>query len=490
MSDTIQPNGAVVASSQLGWDEHHQDEKVYGAMRGIVLAVHPSDDPNNFSAESQESKRGHRHEATVLIVEDGFSEPNLILENVVIPPESPSGIDDFAERLPRAVSRSLTQSDLTEQLSQIDYAELDGDRCVVQFVGGNLDKPFITNWWHHERNTFEPATSEQGIENSPSNTLKQADPKKNKFRHIKRLNGVLTLVTKEGDVYLDTSEANSTTETEPVPKRVLSDKGGSVQVNVKTGKQLEFNWNPTVEGLAAGSTSQDQTRENDLPHLNQDKSLGNEPKARDKDQTIVRFKAQEGTVSTGKLVLYIHKDGDGDGVLMMTGEETVVLGQGPAGSDLASLIISNGELLLSTPGGDSIAIQDGKVTATESGGASVMLQGGAATVIAPSGVSLGTAAPVDFAVLGTLFMTTYLPMLEKLNAVLLAGQATISSWKAQVVDNGTPLTETQLPALWNAIIEQLDLLWPLATAHSALALPPANVPAASPWLSKTVSAAK
>jgi hypothetical protein len=486
----MQEDGAVIASCQSAWEEHHRDEKVFGPMKGIVLAVHPSDDPNNFSAASQESRRGHRHECTVLIVDDGFSECNLILENVVIPPEGPSGIDDFAERLPRAVSRSLTQSNLTEQLAQIDYSELDGDRCMVQFRGGNIDKPFITNWWHHERNTFEPATSEQGVVNSPSNTLKQADPKKNKFRNIKRQNGVLTLITKEGDAYLDTTEANSTTETEPKVTRVQSDKGGNVQVNIKKNKQLEFNWNVPVEGLAAGSTSQSQSRENDLPHLIQDKALDNDPGARETTRTLMRFKEQEGTVSTGKLVFHLHKNGGGDGFFMATAEDGVVIGQGATGAVLATISMSGGDIIISTPGGDNVTLQSDSVTIASESGASVLLQGNAATVIAPGGVALGTAAPVDLALLGTFFMTTYLPMMEKLNAVLLAGQATISAWKAQVIDNNTPLTETQLPALWNAIIGQLDALWPLATAHSALALPPANTPPTSPWLSKTVSTAK
>lgn len=378
----INPDGTVVSSSQQAVADFDIDQRSAIPMLGTVISVQPSDSKGNLTASVESDQRGYRHEATVLITSAGDYEPYLLLENVVIPPRNRSNYDDYDEDLPVGVSAALDGSVVTENWAQIDPALMDGDCCVVNFIGGNLDKPFIQNWWPHPKNKIDPATSGQAC-------LTQFDPMKKRSRRFRRSNGVTQVTTKDGDTYFDTSQAGSRMDMsgkKPLRKEIA--KGGSVQVNVKTGQQMELNWNPTVEGLKAGSNSQSQSRENDLPHLSHDKAVGTTPAARSISDTILRFKKQEGTISTGKMVLRCHKDGGGAGFFMATGDEGVVIGQGASGEVLASLSISDGKVLLSTPEGDNLSLSSNQIVATTTGGASVQLDGSSAVINAAGGISL------------------------------------------------------------------------------------------------------
>jgi len=378
---TIDPDGTVVSSSQHDIPQFGVDQDMAIPMIGMVLSVQPSDDKGNLSASVESDQRGYRHEATVLITSAGDSEPYLLLENVVIPPRARSNYDDYDEDLPLGVSAALDGSSITENWARVDPSLLDGDYCVVNFIGGNFDKPFIQNWWPHPKNKIDPATSGLAC-------LTQFDPTKKRSRAFRRVNGVTRTVTKDGDVYVDTSQAGSKldlSQSKAVRKEVT--KGGSVQVDVKTGQQLELNWNPKVEGLKAGSNSQSQSREPDLPHLDHDKAT-KPPEVRSVDDTIVRLKKQEATISTGKMVIRCHEEGGGDGFFMATGDDGVIIGQGGAGEVLASLSISDGKIVLSTPDGDNVALSSDQILATTKSGASVSLQGSSAAINAASGISL------------------------------------------------------------------------------------------------------
>lgn len=432
----INPDGSVTSASQIDPDEF--DPHVGGMpVVGIVVSVQPSDDKGNLAASVEDDQRGYRHEATVVVTNSG-GEDNWILSNVVIPGRNRSNYDDYDEDLPVGVSKLLNGKPLTENWKTVDPALLDGDYCVVNFIGGDVDMPFIQNWWPHPKNKIDPATSGAAC-------LTQFDPTKTRSRTFRRINGVKQVINKGGDVYFSTSEAGSRIDLsgkKPVRRDVT--KGGSVQVNVKSSQQLEFNWNAEVEGLQAGSNSKTQTRDPDLPHLDHTKAT-KAPPARSTDATILRFKQQEATISTGKAVIRCHEDGGGDGFFMATGDSGVVIGQGASGEVLASLSISEGELLLSTPDGDNIALSSDQIAISASGGSSVVLQGTSIAINAAGGVTIGTATGAQPVINGTVYNTAETALLALLTAVVVALTAIQGEWEtaANKPDKWQPLAVTQ-----------------------------------------------
>jgi len=476
MSDVINPDGSVISGSQI---EHEEiDPKSFGSMIGIVVSVQPSDDPDNLSSASSSGKRGFRNECQVVIWDENV-QSNMILENVVIPPRNRSNYDDYDEDLPVGIKGTLSQSDLPPNWKNVPISDLDGDMCVVQFIGGSRERPYISSWWPHTANRIDPATS-------GNDCLKQVDTTKQRSRQFRRLNGVEQTVTAQGDLYLSTAKAASTMDLsgkKPVRREVT--KGGSIQVDVKASQQLEFNWNASVEGLKAGSNSQTQTREPALPHLDHSKATGT-PAARGTDATILRFKKQEGTISTGKMVIYCHKDGGGDGFAMMTAEDSVVIGQGAAGDTLATISMSDGEIIIATPDGDSVSLASDKVTVATNSGASVLLQGTTAVISAGGGVSLGSSPTIDQALLGTTFLLTYSPLM-----IALAGF--LPTFKTQVENLNKALKigpldpNGHLVPLWTAIAPLLTSVLSAAATHTSLGSVP---PPASTWLSSLVGLSK
>jgi hypothetical protein len=415
MSEIELPDGSIYSSSQLSFAMDKAHENLTTPMVGVILAVNPSDDSDNLTAAVEPSnQKGWRHECTVLIM-DANSEPNLYLENVVVPPGCHSGVDNYEEDLPRAVIRSLDGKKLSEHFKDHDITRLDAEWCVVNFIGGNVDKPFITNWWHHPLNKHDSASSGQALDGK---SLTQVNLKKNKLRKFRRINGVQLLVSPEGDIYLDTSEANSKLDVLPKVKRMGVKKGGSLQINIKTTQQMEFNWNTAVEGLKAGSNSSSQSREESLPHAKAPALPTGNPKARETTKTIVRFKEDEGTVSTGKLVLYCHGKGGESGTFLVTADDGVVIGQGASGEVLASLSISDGELVLSTPDGDNIALSSDQIAATTKGGASAVLQGNSVAINAASGISLNGGAAGSPITLAPELVSALLTAFTALNSYL------------------------------------------------------------------------
>lgn len=482
MSDVMAPDGTVISSSQVDPEEY--DPKSYDPKIGVVVSIQPSDDVDNLSSAASKDGRGHRHECQV-VVYDEDQQSNMLLEHVVIPPRNRSNYDDYDEDLPIGTKGTLSKSDLPPNWKNIPITDLDGDMCLVQFIGGSRERPYISDWWPHPANRLDPATSGQA-------SLQQVDLNQQRSRVFRRVNGVEQLLTAQGDVYFDTSKAGSKIDlkgTKPVRREVT--KGGSIQIDIKASQQLEFNWNAPVEGLKTGSNTQSQERESQRPHLDHSKATGT-PAARGTDETILRFKKQEGTVSTGKMVIYCHTKGDGDGFFMATAEEGVVIGQGETGETLAMLAIADGKITLSTPEGANITLQDDAVSVTTKDKASVTLSGDQASLVAPGGVSLGTATPVDSVVLGTLFMTTYLPVLNFLDAVLKAAQGPVAALTATKQAAGTIGSGNALVPLFDAILDSGKLTQWLtaALAHGAAAPAPASTPLTTPWLSKLVSASK
>ena len=249
----------VIQQSTTFDQRDYADLNVNRLMLGIILGVTPADREGNRSAEQSLDRRGHSHECSVLIIDD--AQPTyLVLENVIITPDAPSGIDDFSERLPRPCSQLVTGEQFDPSMSGIDPHDLDGDRCVIGFLGRKLDAPFVLRWWPHSRNSIDPATSGGGVDN---NTLQQLG------RYFRRVNGVETVITSEGNIVISTTFANSIVKPAEAPqggrvaRQTNPDVGGSVRVNIKPSQVLEFTWNEQENGIGVMDTL-----ESELPQAN------------------------------------------------------------------------------------------------------------------------------------------------------------------------------------------------------------------------------
>jgi len=210
----------------------YADKHIYYPVLGIVLNVYASDDDLNRSSNVAYDGRGTQVEARVLVVNDGSDSP-WILPSVVVTPRGSSGFDNFSEEIPKGVTGSIDESLVKSSLQDISVTKLDGDWCVVSFIGGSINQPFMTCWWPHAANTRDNLTS--GVNGS----LKQAR------RLVRRFQGTRMAVTSSGTVLLDTSEADQPFRN---GQRAPSASGGHVRVTVKDSAQLELNWNPAVLG--------------------------------------------------------------------------------------------------------------------------------------------------------------------------------------------------------------------------------------------------
>lgn len=439
MSDVILPDGSVLSSSQIIHSEVLRDENIAGSMVGVVLDVHPSDTVQNLSASLCEDTRGYAHECRILIIDDNH-QPNLILENVVIPPSHPAGIDNYEEQLPRGLAKDLVDGKkVPEHFKGIDFSDLDAEFCIVGFIGGNLGRAYVQKWWNHPINKYDPATSNASTAGKP--TLKQVDLTKNRFRKLSRVNGVTYTVSTKGDVYVDTSEANRHVKViDGLPQKSHYDQGGSIQVDIKTSQQLEFNFNEPVEGLAAGSNSSTQSRDPSRPHI---KHVDSTPVARGTSRTFLRFKQYESLIKTSNFNLYCKTEGSEPGQATTLATDTVCLMQGE--ETVASITMQDGKIQLIAQDGSTISISnDQSIAIVSPNGASISidssgkiaLQGGEVGISGNTSIGGGGGQP-------TLLSTSYL-LAEK--AFLTALTAYINGIKP-VADPANAATPAILTAI-------------------------------------------
>lgn len=202
---------------------------------GIVTNVFTSDDPLNSSAKTKQDLRGSHNEAEVLVINNGSSTFS-ILPRVMICPTSPSGADNFHEELPKPCTNMLDGSPFNSNLQGIDITKLNGDFCIVSFIGGSINMPFISNWWPHPFNRQDSITT-----NTEAGHLKQGP------RYFKRVQGTKVTVTTAGSVFVDTNEANSELKPGTKIKRKKKDAGGDIQIDIKKERKLEINFNTPVD---------------------------------------------------------------------------------------------------------------------------------------------------------------------------------------------------------------------------------------------------
>lgn len=259
-------------------------------MNGVVLEVYPADAEENRSAQAKRSRRGFLAEAKVLLVGTNSTE-NLVIDHVIISSPVPTGLDDYYEHLPRPSTNRVDGEDYSSAGHNVDPADLDGDWCVVGFIGGSLDQPVILSWWPHPRNFMDAGTSGNAEDRK---SLDQAG------RYFRRVNGVETVVTTAGDVYLSTNLASSrltfANTNRPLEGRWPRDKneevGGSVLMQIKPTQTLEISWDEPVEGYGIRQGAEPQ-----LPQTNP-KKAGNS--AAERENTFIRITSEEIRLNTSE----------------------------------------------------------------------------------------------------------------------------------------------------------------------------------------------
>lgn len=235
-----QEDGSVLQTGLQRFDEDHHHESINYPVLGIVLNVYFSDDHRNSSAIPKSNFRGSHAEARVLVLNDG-KDATWIIPNVVILPRGSSGIDNFYEELPRPATKHVDDSPLESKGIQTDYYRSDGDFCVVGFIGGNIEQPFMLGWWPHPANTRDPATenrTDQGF-------LEQSR------RLVRRFQGTVFAVTSAGSLCVDTGLANSNLNFKtPSPDGAITrdemEEGGDVDLTVKSSRQLSVRFDSSV----------------------------------------------------------------------------------------------------------------------------------------------------------------------------------------------------------------------------------------------------
>jgi hypothetical protein len=323
MSNAILADGTVLSSQNWTHDAFHNAENML-PMVGVILSVQPSDAQGNYLSESNINSRGSRNVCTVLAA-SGYEQPNLLLTNVVIPPASHSGIDNYEENLPRGLTGMIDPEKVRDlDLYATELDQVDAEWCIVGFVGGRLENPFVMNWWPHPSDNIHPATTGRGYKDK---ALTQYDLQKNRSRWVRQKNGSLLLLNREGSVYLDTMQAGRRVDMKDGTFNTSQvEKGGHVQLDVKSAAQLEINWNSKEDKgprIGAGSDakvtvqsrsfgSDDPILDQDLPHHDQPVT-GTTPKTRPVERTHTRWREYDILIKTSKLVVACDAQGDFEG---------------------------------------------------------------------------------------------------------------------------------------------------------------------------------
>lgn len=300
---------------------------------GIILNVNPADNSLNRASFQREDRRGYLHTCTVLVVEDGRSS-YFTLGNVVITPDARTGLDDYYERLPRGCTGLVTGEAWNNQLNNINPYDLDGDWCIVSFLGGSLDTPFILRWWPHPKNPYDAATSGQVNPNAPTTPAYLVQDK----RMFHRVNGVEFVVTGQGDLYLSTYLANSelsfsqtlSPESGRFPRQLNEDEGGSFKAWIKPSQSFELDWNAPANGVGILDLNDPE-----LPQTNP----ANPERPREKQNSYLLIDKDRVEIDVPEKLQVVSKQS-----ILLTSEEDTIL---TVGGDLTADV--SGSCTITTP---------------------------------------------------------------------------------------------------------------------------------------------
>lgn len=450
MSRTVDSRGYPVQQSMTVRPEDYVGLNLTRMMLGVVLEVYPADDERNRSSFQRMDRRGYMHTCTVLVIQDGRG-TYMPLENVVIAPEHPTGLDDYSEKLPRGSTRLVTGENWNSQLNHINPYDLDGDWCIVGFLGGSIDQPFIVRWWPHPHNPFDPATSGKTNPNATDEgeTLQQSG------RYFRRINGVEYVTTKTGNIYVSTYRANSSlrfgSDLSPVdgrfPRTLQDDTGGSIKVWVKPSQSFELDWNEPVDGMGVLDVA-----EAEIPQTNPSESGSSSTASQPNTYVLVESDRVDITVPDQFKLLSKKR------ILLESQEETTLT----VGTDLTADVSGDGSV---TTDGDldvtsnQVAITANSTFDVQAAGsatidsqAALNLSAGTTTTITGGGAVAGTPSAIEVAPTGITIGTGSLGGVvggDGLQAALLAFAAAVQTAQASASVETT--YATALTAAANAL---------------------------------------
>ena len=272
--------GGPVQGSMVVYPEDYVSEDLVVPRQGVILEIRYPDDPRNRSAMEHQDYRGYLAEATVRPV--GVDMPDLT--QVLVPPsDSACGLDGFEEWYPRGSSKLVTGENFDPSMSNIDPYDLDGDWCILQFINGDIQNPYIARWWPNPRNLYDTLTSGQAY---PPQNASGGTALDQRGRYFRRINGVEQVITRTGDVWFSTYRAGSMLNPGGEPdngrfSRMRKDEGGGIRVQLNPSKTMEMTWNEQVDGLGV----------NDIPDesLPQNNPQPTPPAAGERDKTYLRI---------------------------------------------------------------------------------------------------------------------------------------------------------------------------------------------------------
>lgn len=422
----IEDDGTVISSSQ-----HHSFRSINKNMTpllGVILTVEPCDNDNNLSL-GVGVYRGVRHECTVLCSKNlGF--PDILIPNVIITPPSPSNIDNYSENIPRGCTNLIDGHSFDSELVGVNPYRLDGEWCIVNFINSNSVYPYISNWFPHPANIFDPSTSGREVDagDTTGTYLIQADIVKGKSRSYNSSNGVINMLSLDGNTYYDTQEAGRKIliDEENNRKVVNVAGGGHIQVDIKQKAQMELNWNSKpIKGprIGAGSNSSNPIQEKSFPHYDDPTKAGT-PEARETKRTTIRNDQFSILQKTSQFNVLCEdqtaEEGGKAGECTVSATDSITLAVTPEPGEPANLIqVADGQIMITVSDGTTVAVSEDKINLATSGGGSIQLQGGLLSILAADGivmntpVSMGVTA-VDGALKGTTFASALGIFLGKL----------------------------------------------------------------------------
>lgn len=225
-------DGSVQQSNHSWNDADYRDYRIFYPVTGVVLEVFAPDHVANKSNQYDARQRGYYWEATVRILNHGIDADDVI-RHVVILPRGASGVNDFSQDVPTPSTQLLDGSEYKSSFSNIDPDKLDGDRCIVQFLGGKYNQPIMTGWFPHPMNTEDPSTG-----GFAPGVIEQGAPTRRRYK------GVDVTVTPTGSVFIDTNGGGSRIVGRPGGyTREFTEEGGDIQLDVKNSRRLEVNFN-------------------------------------------------------------------------------------------------------------------------------------------------------------------------------------------------------------------------------------------------------
>lgn len=228
----------------------HATEFVLGSHLGVILEVYDESGLGVASgAQAPILPAGTRRPgltAQVLIIDDGRRAPYQVVEGVVVCAGAPLGAASATRVRPSPTSARILGPERRTELrdtgrlaEDVPLEALDGDWCIVSYLGGNEARPFISAYWP-----------------SPGQEPRQGPPAAFEARHA----GLSVRVDDRGSLELSTEHSGellpSVGPDDPGGGPIVPLTGGDIDVRLKPGRHVTI----SIGGEAVMTVAHDGTR--------------------------------------------------------------------------------------------------------------------------------------------------------------------------------------------------------------------------------------